>query len=90
MVVYRNERVPIERESIDREFDWICFFSPSGVRSFISQVGPDLLGRSRIAAIGPTTADFLGRNGQHVDLVASASNAETFAAEIIEKGNDRE
>lgn len=85
-IVYRTLRIAVDHSRIDRGFDWICFFSPSGAESFIDQVGRDLIGRSRIAAIGPTTSEFLRRHGIVTELVASSSNAVDFARELIEKG----
>jgi uroporphyrinogen-III synthase len=85
-VVYRTTPVRVDCRQIDRAFDWICFFSPSGIESFIDQAGVEFLDRSRIAAIGPTTADCLKRQGRVADLVATHSNARDFARDLIEKG----
>lgn len=46
-----------------------CFFSPSGAQSFAMQIGADILGRTKVAAIGRTTADALRAFGVEPDVV---------------------
>lgn len=84
LVVYRTERVTIDTELAKRQFDWICFFSPSAGASFTDQLGLDAVRRSRVAVIGTTTAEFFADHGVDVDLVATNATAEKFANELIE------
>jgi len=69
--------------SIDR-FDWIVFTSAHGVDVFFARLfasGGDSrrLGRASLAAIGPATADALGRYGLRVDVLPRDFRAEDLA-----------
>ena len=59
-------------------FDWVLFTSPNGVRTFFEALPGDArrLGRARLAAIGPGTAQALERHGLQADLVPTRSVAE--------------
>ncbi|KAI8079041.1 tetrapyrrole biosynthesis, uroporphyrinogen III synthase [Gilbertella persicaria] len=63
------------------EGEWLVFFSPSGIK-FIKDASPDSMstlfgGLFRIAAIGPTTADFITKDlNFQVDVVADKPDAE--------------
>jgi uroporphyrinogen-III synthase len=88
-IVYetRNITVEIDKKNELREknkFTAVCFFSPSAAQSFIEQFGAEILHQTEIATIGKTTAEFLERRNLKVDFVSSKSNAENFAAELIE------
>ncbi len=83
LVVYRTEPIRIDRELANRQFGWICFFSPSAGASFVDQLGLERLKKSKIAVIGATTAEFFGNRGIGVDFVASRATAESFANELI-------
>jgi uroporphyrinogen III methyltransferase/synthase len=70
-------------DAIDRigEFDWLVFTSGHGVRFFLSRLlerGRDLrtLGRVRLAAIGPATAEALASFHLLADLVPESSTSE--------------
>jgi uroporphyrinogen III methyltransferase/synthase len=74
-------------------FDWLVFSSSNGVRYFIERllaIGLDLrtLGTTKLAAIGPGTADELARYHLKCDLQPSEFRAESLAAELtpIAKG----
>jgi uroporphyrinogen III methyltransferase/synthase len=72
-------------------FHWLLFSSPNGVRSFfrfLIESGRDAraLGGLKIGAVGPGTADALGRHGLRPDLVPGKSVAERFAEELISAG----
>lgn len=83
IVAYRTEAVAIDPNLFERDFDWICFFSPSGARSFLRQGGGQALKRARIAAIGETTARFLRDKGFEPAFVATRPGAAEFAAQFI-------
>lgn len=75
--------------AIDRlgEFDWLVFTSIHGVRHFLARLferGGDLraLGRIRLAAIGPATAEALGRFHLRADLVPDSSTSEGLAERL--------
>lgn len=72
--------------AIDRlsEYDWLVFTSVNGVRSFFDRLferGGDLraLGRIKLAAIGPTTAEALDRFHLRADLVPPSFRSESLA-----------
>jgi uroporphyrinogen III methyltransferase/synthase len=76
---------PVDRaiEALDR-FDWLVFSSGNGVRHLLGRlpaVGRDLraLGRIKIAAIGPGTADELSRFHLQPDIVPDEFRAESLA-----------
>jgi uroporphyrinogen-III synthase len=70
-------------------FDWVLFTSANGVRFFVARLHeagtrPSTI-RSRIAAIGPATADALSSAGLTAELVATDSHSEGFAEELRER-----
>ncbi len=69
------------------QFDWVVFSSSNGVRALLDRllVSRDLraLGRSKIAAIGPGTADELARYHLRPDLVPEEFRAESLAQALI-------
>ncbi len=91
-IVYRTMDVKIPgklRKVILRDLEaeqiaMACFFSPSGVESFDRQIGLKQLANVAIGAIGETTADSLLERGAECHLVASVSNGQRFADEVIE------
>jgi uroporphyrinogen-III synthase len=70
------------------QFDWILFTSQNGVRALLERVAtldpPVTLqsGKTRIAAVGPATADAIRQYGFNVDHVASSHNGLALAAEL--------
>ena len=88
LVVYKTVELPTNYGLIDEvrdrlkmnEVGWACFFSPSGVDSFISVFGTDDLAKVKAAAIGETTARRATEVGLNVAFVSERSNAEDFAA----------
>ena len=73
-------------ELLDR-FDWLVFSSSNGVTHFIERLKharQDLraLGRIKLAAIGPGTADELARHHLRADLVPDEYRAESLAAAL--------
>lgn len=65
-----------------RAFDWLVFTSPNGVRFFLERcyahgLKPPL--PPRLAAVGPATAEALGRYGARADLVAPVATSEGLA-----------
>ena len=61
-----------------------CFFSPSGAESFLEQFGAAVLHRTKIAAIGQTTAEYLEKQNLKADFIAAKATAEDFANELID------
>jgi uroporphyrinogen-III synthase len=58
-------------------FDWMVFFSPSGIDAVLgTDIGKDWIynRKCKLAAIGNTTADALRNQGLSVDAVAKAPN----------------
>ena len=67
-----------------RSFDWLVFTSGNGVRHFLDRLesrGLDLraLGHLKLAAIGPATAEALGRYHLKADLVPDSFRSEALA-----------
>lgn len=91
VIVYRTVTVEVDneqkreiREKADRGGIAVtCFFSPSGVESFVKQFGIDLLRHTVLAAIGETTGAALQTLGLKADVVASAADGEHFAADVL-------
>ncbi len=78
------------------EFDWIVFSSVNGVEAFLRRLahsGRDAraLGRAKLAAIGPGTADALAAWHLRADLVPGEFRAEALAAALVTqaKGSPR-
>jgi uroporphyrinogen III methyltransferase/synthase len=76
-------RVDAALNDLDR-FDWLVFSSSNGVRYFLERLCEkkgDLrgLGRIRLAAIGPGTAEELARHRLKADLVPDEYRAEALA-----------
>jgi uroporphyrinogen III methyltransferase / synthase len=66
------------------QFDWIVFSSANGVRYFFGRLiangdDPLQLGRIKLAAIGPATADELLRHNLRADVVPPEFRAESLA-----------
>jgi len=92
IVVYRTIENAID-ETLKNEIgerlsknkiDWICFFSPSGVESFVETFSKFSLNDIKIAAIGTTTAKKVAENNLKVEFISSKANAEDFAFELID------
>jgi uroporphyrinogen-III synthase len=70
------------------QFDWVLFTSQNGVRAVLERVGtldpPVSLqpGKTRIAAVGPATADAIRQFGFSVDHVASSHHGMALAEEL--------
>lgn len=69
------------------QYNWLAFTSASGVRFFIERLsarGRDLraLGRLKLAAIGPTTAEALSQYHLRADLVPQSYRSEALAEEL--------
>lgn len=73
------------REKFDKQkISWICFFSPSGIESFIKTFSELSLEKIKIAAIGATTAKKAAENNLKVEFVSPKASAEYFAIKLIE------
>ena len=77
---------------IDRlsDFDWVVFSSCNGVEFFLQRVlsrGRDMraLGRARLAAIGPGTAERLLHYQLRADVIPDEYRAESLAAALAEQ-----
>jgi uroporphyrinogen III methyltransferase/synthase len=82
---------PVDRAIEElRRFDWIVFTSANGIQAFIarmSQTHHDLrsFGDSRIAAIGPVTAETLAAFRLRADLVPEEYVSESLANELLDR-----
>ena len=92
IVVYRTIENTIDEtlknEISDRfskgEIDWICFFSPSGIESFVKTFGELSPEKIKIAAIGATTAKKAAESNLKVEFVSPKASAENFAFGLID------
>jgi uroporphyrinogen III methyltransferase/synthase len=70
-----------------QRYDWIIFTSVNGVKAVMDRlesIGKDVrvFGRSRLCAIGPATAQALGRHGLRPDLIPREFVAESILEDI--------
>ena len=70
------------------DWDWVVFTSANGVHAFVRRIeamGCDLrlLGRVKLAAIGPKTAEALREYHLNADVVPETYNSEALAAALI-------
>ena len=85
IVVYKTIAPPAgsaamtSMQNDNRAIDVATFFSPSGVHNFIELFGTDILKRTAIAVIGPTTAETVVQSGLPVALMAEQATAESLA-----------
>ncbi|HEX8249350.1 MAG TPA: uroporphyrinogen-III synthase [Pyrinomonadaceae bacterium] len=92
IVVYRTIENSVDetliteiREKLRRgAIDWICFFSPSGIESFVKTFGDFSPNEIKIAAIGATTAKKAAAKNLKVDFISPKASAEDFALGLIE------
>lgn len=91
IIVYRTVESSID-ENVIREIreklrgggiNWICFFSPSGIESFMKKLDDVSLNEAKIAAIGATTAKKAAENLK-VDFISPKASAEDFAFGLID------
>jgi uroporphyrinogen III methyltransferase/synthase len=73
-------------------FDWIVFSSANAVEAFMqrllaSPLDVRALGRARLCAVGPATAERLANYGLKVDLVPAEYGADAIAHAFSESGN---
>jgi uroporphyrinogen III methyltransferase / synthase len=76
------------------EFDWLVFTSSNGVTHFLDRLltlGRDLraLGRVKLAAIGPATAEALSRYRLRADLVPDSYRSEALAESLLSESRGR-
>jgi uroporphyrinogen III methyltransferase/synthase len=86
---------PVDRalSQLDR-YDWLVFSSSNGVRYLLHRLlagGKDLrqLGRLKLAAIGPGTAEELARFHLQADLIPAVYRAEALAEALAEQAPGR-
>ena len=76
------------------EFDWLVFTSSNGVTHFLDRLetlGRDLraLGRVKLAAIGPATAEALARYRLRADLIPPSYRSEALARALIREASGK-
>jgi uroporphyrinogen III methyltransferase / synthase len=75
------------------DFDWLVFSSANGVCRLLDRWkgsdGLPSLGRLKLAAIGPGTAEELTRYGLHADLVPEQFRAESLAEALVREAPGR-
>lgn len=91
IIVYRTVENSIDENLINeirekfrrRAIDWICFFSPSGIESFMKTFVEFSLNEIKIAAIGATTAKKAAEKKLKVEFISPKASAEDFAFGLI-------
>jgi uroporphyrinogen-III synthase len=78
VVVYRTKLTP---RKIGRDYDGIVFFSPSAVESFFSV--NKIPARTRLFAIGGTTAEAIRRSSDNPVTISGQPDAELLINQII-------
>ena len=97
VVVYETKEVwpdestvrPVREALENSRIDWVCFFSPTGVRSF-QKVFAGLSQKVKTAAIGETTAAEMRRYNLGVDFISPRSSARAFSASLVRHINNSE
>jgi uroporphyrinogen-III synthase len=92
VVVYRTIEVrpstpvvnEIRKRLASRAIDWVCFFSPSAVDSFVRVFALSELSGTRTAGIGETTGRAIKEAGLPVNFTSSKASAGNFAAELLD------
>lgn len=90
LIVYRTIEINPDGELIKdikkrfetNQIEWVCFFSPSGVTSFIKTFGDEYLTKIKGAAIGETTAQMARKSGIYINFISPRATAEDFAANL--------
>jgi uroporphyrinogen-III synthase len=65
-----------------KNYDMLCFFSPSGVESLFKNFPDFQQNNTRIGVFGPTTAKVAKELGLNVDIEAPSPNAPYMAGAI--------
>jgi uroporphyrinogen-III synthase len=83
-VVYETVEMPVDTQAAEKlrnvkDFDWLCFFSPSAVESFVSRGLASEGGIPRIAVIGETTGKAVTSSGLEVDHISEGASQREFA-----------
>lgn len=79
--VYRTHLDPV---TFEQKFDGIMFFSPSGVKSFISA---NVLNNTRAFCIGDTTATEAGKHTKNL-ITATKPSIENVIVQVVKKFKD--
>ncbi|PHR13663.1 MAG: uroporphyrinogen-III synthase [Aequorivita sp.] len=74
--VYKTTLSP---KKFERQFDAVLFFSPSGVRSFVSE---NKINNSKAICIGSTTATEAKKHTENV-VIANATTVESVIAKVV-------
>lgn len=65
--------------------NWICFFAPSGTSQIVEYLKQNPGHGFKIASIGPTTLEYLEKNGIEVDVTAKQPDPEHFLEAMLSK-----
>jgi len=91
LVVYEKQIVKHtteEKDNLQKQMlDWIVFFSPSAIRFFMEDLteecAKNILQRTPLAVIGPTTATYLTQHGLSAQVVANRASAEALFRALL-------
>ncbi len=91
LIVYKTSATEVDAKQSDKvkekinsgKIAAVCFFSPSGVESFLENLAEFKQDAIKIAAIGETTARFIKERNMRVDFIAENPSAEDFAKGLI-------
>lgn len=76
--VYRSR---LNEKNFPQEFDGILFFSPYGIKSFVSK---NSLNNSTVFCIGTTTASEAGKHTQNI-IIATKPSVENVIVQVVKK-----
>jgi|SRR5690606_10065709 len=79
--VYRTHLDPV---TFEQKFDGIMFYSPSGVKSFISA---NILNSTQAFCIGDTTATEIAKHTKHI-ITATKPSIENVIVQVVKKFKD--
>jgi len=84
VTVYKTEQLEVK---VDKEYDGIIFFSPSGVKSFfaVNKIKEEVV----LFAIGDTTADAITQYSDNEIVVSDYPDAKEMMSLVIEELGDR-
>lgn len=91
VIVYRTDSIVLEGSKIKEindllkncEIECVSFFSPSGFKSFIDQIGIESLSKTKVSVIGKTTGKFIQENNIAIDFVSPKTNKKEFAKLLV-------
>lgn len=80
-----SEQIDIQQH-LEHESGWIIFFSSQGTQKVLDYI-KDKASKFKFGVIGPTTNEYLIKNGIKVDIVCESPTADSLYRQILEMEN---